>query len=127
MLINQDGLQSDGTSVLPVNLPEPLAPKPSPLNHWLKSLIILSVELLLTLPLGFVMAKLHIGGTAWILSGVVGGVLVLQGYRLLFHTNSQPNPSVRKVGQALVGMMIGFAIANSNLTQVATHLPVLCS
>ncbi|HEY9643056.1 MAG TPA: AbrB family transcriptional regulator [Coleofasciculaceae cyanobacterium] len=122
MLIDQDDLQSDSTSVLPVDLSEPLAPDPP--NRWLKSLIILSVELLLTLPLGFGLANLHIGGTAWILSGVVAGVLVLQAYRLRFRRDRQPNPSVRKVGQALVGMMIGFAIANSDLAQVATHFPI---
>jgi hypothetical protein len=73
MLIEQDDLQSDGTSVLPVNLLEHPAPKPPP-NRWLKSLIILGIELLLTLPLGFGLANLRIGGTAWILSGVVSGI-----------------------------------------------------
>ena len=85
---------------------------------------ILALQLLLTLPIGFGLATLHIGGTAWILSGVVAGVLVLQVYRLWLQTIVLPNAVVRKVGQTLVGMMIGFAIANSDLAGVATHLPI---
>ena len=85
---------------------------------------ILVLQLLLTLPIGFGLANLHIGGTAWILSGVVAGIVVLQVYRLCFQTVISPNAAVRKVGQTLVGMMIGFAIANSDLAGVATHLPI---
>jgi uncharacterized protein len=94
------------------------------LNPSIEPLAILTIELLLTLPLGFVLALLHIGGTAWIFSGVAAGIFVLQVCRLLFHIARQPNAKVRKVGQALVGMTIGFAIANANLTTVTSHLPI---
>ena len=97
-------------------------------RNWRSSsrhpIAILALQLLLTLPIGFGLATLHIGGTAWILSGVVAGISVLQVYRLGFQTVISPNAAVRKVGQTLVGMMIGFAIANSDLAGVATHLPI---
>ncbi|MBD3880641.1 AbrB family transcriptional regulator [Phormidium tenue FACHB-886] len=96
---------------------------PHPFSVVLQKIAILLFQLLLTLPMGLGLAKLHIGGTAWILSGVAAGVLVLQVYRLRFQTAS-PNASVRKIGQTLVGMMIGFAIANGDLSDVVTHLPV---
>jgi uncharacterized protein len=100
---------------------KPLLPQSSTQPH---PIAILALQLVLTLPIGFGLATLHIGGTAWILSGVVAGVLVLQLYRLRLQTVISPNAAVRKVGQTLVGMMIGFAIANSDLASVATHLPI---
>ena len=105
---------------------QPETQQPLPLSGSTHShpIAILAFQLLLTLPIGFGLATLHIGGTAWILSGVVAGVLVLQVYRLWLQTVILPNAAVRKVGQTLVGMMIGFAIANSDLAGVATHLPV---
>jgi uncharacterized protein len=132
--MSQDDLQDDRASTLikPEALPETkLEPKaveqksirPLPSTHP-HPIAILVLQLLLTLPIGLGLTKLHIGGTAWILSGVVAGVLVLQVYRLRFQTVILPNAAVRKVGQTLVGMMIGFAIANSDLVGVATHLPI---
>jgi len=91
----------------------------------LTSLTILAIELLLALPLGFGLAIFRIGGTAWIFSGIVAGIGVLQIYRMLFHADRPPNATVRKVGQALVGMTIGFAIAHADLPQVIRHLPIL--
>ncbi|MBI4782377.1 MAG: AbrB family transcriptional regulator [Oscillatoriophycideae cyanobacterium NC_groundwater_1537_Pr4_S-0.65um_50_18] len=120
MPIDQDVLLSDRLPSHSAVSVEAAALPPS----LLRSLAILSLELLLTLPLGFGLAHLKIGGTAWIFSGVAAGILVLQGYRLLRGVASQPNTSVRKVGQALVGMTIGFAIANSDLTNVLSHLPI---
>ena len=104
--------------------PETQQPIPRSGSTHSHPIAILVFQLLLTLPIGFGLATLHIGGTAWILSGVVAGVLVLQVYRFWLQTVILPNAAVRKVGQTLVGMMIGFAIANSDLAGVATHLPI---
>lgn len=87
--------------------------------------IIVALELLLALPLGFGLAKLlHIGGIAWIFSGIVSGVLVLNAWRILFKQAVEPNKNSRKVGQALVGLTVGFSIAHGNLAELTSELHI---
>lgn len=96
----------------------------SRLNLPLTQIAILISELLLALPLGWLIAKLWQGGIAWIVGGIASGVLVLYGYRWFYHRSVKPNATARKIGQGLVGMAIGFSIAHSDLAQVSEDLPV---
>ncbi|OKH32295.1 hypothetical protein NIES2119_26780 [[Phormidium ambiguum] IAM M-71] len=87
------------------------------------SLVSLGLELLLSLPLGFTFAKLlPIGGIAWIFGGIAAGALTIYVSRFI-KWEIQPHPIARKVGQALVGITIGFAIANGNIETVYSELP----
>ncbi|MFB2835756.1 AbrB family transcriptional regulator [Floridanema evergladense] len=89
-------------------------------KNWL---VILGLELLLSLPCGFVFGKLlPIGGISWIFGGIAAGALTIYTSRFT-KLDIQPHPLARKIGQALVGTAIGFSIANSNLEAVFTELP----
>lgn len=90
----------------------------------IKKLIILSLEILLAIPLGFILAKLNIGGIAWIFGGIVAGAIVLQGYRSLYQYSLQPNRTARQIGMVLVGLTIGFSNAQANFASVAHSIPV---
>ncbi|MBR8832768.1 MAG: AbrB family transcriptional regulator [Stigonema ocellatum SAG 48.90 = DSM 106950] len=87
-------------------------------------LIILTLEMLLTLPLGLVLTKLNIGGVAWLFGGIVSGALVLQACRIFYDHCPKPNRTARKIGMALVGLNVGFSIAHGNLASVASSVPV---
>ncbi|MBD2626953.1 AbrB family transcriptional regulator [Trichormus variabilis] len=87
-------------------------------------LTIIGGELLLALPLGFLLAKLQVGGIAWIFGGIVAGVFVCQGYRVLYEYTPKPNRTARKVGMALVGLTVGAANAPDHLGNVAADLPI---
>lgn len=89
-----------------------------------KQLIIVSLELLLALPLGLALARLGIGGVAWILGGIGSGALVLHACRILYKYRAKPNRTARQVGQALVGLTIGFSIVHANLAGVASELHI---
>lgn len=89
-------------------------------KNWLVNL---GVELLLSLPFGFAFGKIFpIGGIAWIFGGITAGALTIYTARFI-EWDIQPHPIARKVGQALVGTTIGFAIANGNLEAVYSELP----
>ncbi len=89
-----------------------------------KQLIILTLEMLLALPLGLVLAGFHIGGVAWIFGGIVSGAVVLQGCRVFYHYSPKPNRTARRIGMTLVGLNVGFSIAHGNLASVASFVPV---
>ena len=91
---------------------------------YAKQLIIVALELLFALPLGLALARLNIGGVAWILGGIASGALVLNACRILSGYRAQPNRTARKIGLALVGLTIGFSISDGNLASVASELPV---
>lgn len=87
-------------------------------------LILVVLELLLALPLGLALSKLGIGGVAWLLSGVASGALVFYACRIFHNYSAKPNAKARKIGQALVGLTIGFSISHSNLANIAPDLPI---
>lgn len=89
-----------------------------------KQLIIVGLELLFALPLGLALARLSIGGVAWILGGIASGALVLHACRILYEYRAKPNRTARNIGQALVGLTIGFSIAHGNLAGVASKLHI---
>ncbi|YAF96043.1 MAG: AbrB family transcriptional regulator [Nodularia sp. CChRGM 3473] len=90
----------------------------------IKQLIVLSLEILLALPLGLALAKLHIGGIAWIFGGLASGAVVLQGCRIFYKYSPKPNRNARKVGMALVGLSVGASSSSNNLTSLAAGIPI---
>ena len=83
------------------------------------------LELLLAIPLGIAITKLSIGGVAWLFGGIASGALVYKAYQNFYGITPKPNKKARQIGQTLVGLSIGFAIASSNLAAITTQLPVL--
>lgn len=86
---------------------------------------IVVLELLLAIPLGIAIAKLSIGGVAWLFGGIASGALVYKAYQFFYGITPKPNKKARQIGQTLVGLSIGFAIANSNLAGITSQLHVL--
>ncbi len=100
---------------------------PSPTSEkqlfW-QSLTILAWQICLALPLGLILSRFNIGGMAWIFSGIASGVIVLQVSRIFYQLTLKPNRSARHVGLVLVGLTIGFSIAQNNLIGVVTGIPI---
>lgn len=89
-----------------------------------QSLTVLAWQMCLALPLGLVLSRFNIGGMAWIFSGIVAGVIVLQISRISYGFTPKPNRTARHVGLVLVGLTIGFSIAQNNLISVVTGIPI---
>jgi hypothetical protein len=87
-------------------------------------LLIVILEIILALFLGIAIAQVGLGSIVWIFGGMVAGVIVLRSYQRLFHQTLKPNSMGRKIGQAMVGLSIGFAIADSNLMAASSQLPL---
>ncbi|HEY9664214.1 MAG TPA: AbrB family transcriptional regulator [Allocoleopsis sp.] len=86
--------------------------------------VILAAELLLAIPVGWLLTRIWQGGIVWIMGGAVSGVLVLYAAQWFYTYTAKPNATARKLGQALVGMAIGFCIVHSNLVAIAPDLPI---
>ncbi|HAX80113.1 MAG TPA: AbrB family transcriptional regulator [Cyanobacteria bacterium UBA11372] len=86
---------------------------------------IVVLELLLAIPLGIAITKLSIGGVAWLFGGIASGALVYKAYQNFYGITPKANKKARQIGQTLVGLSIGFAIASSNLAAIASQLHVL--
>lgn len=86
--------------------------------------IIIVLEMLFALPIGFALAKFRIGGVAWIFGGIVSGALVLTAYRILYKQTAEPNKTVRKIGQLLVGLVVGFSIVHGDMTGLYSKLHI---
>lgn len=95
-----------------------------PQNLFIKQVAILCLEMLLALPFGLCLTRLHIGGIAWIFGGIVAGTVVLQGCRICYQYSPKPNRTARKVGMALVGLTVGAANTHSDLASVAAGIPI---
>lgn len=89
-----------------------------------KQLIILCLEMLLALPLGWTLTKFHIGGISWIFGGIAAGTAILQGCRIFYNYAPKPNRIARKVGMGLVGLTVGASNANSDLASLASRIPI---
>ncbi len=90
----------------------------------IKRLVVVLLQMVLALPLGLGLSQLHIGSIAWLFGGIVSGVTVLQAIQFLYNYSLKPNRTARKVGMTLVGLNVGFSIAHSHLTDVASYIPV---
>lgn len=91
---------------------------------FVKQLAVLILEMLLALPLGFSLARLNIGGIVWIFGGIAAGTLVLQVCRIFWQYYPKPNRTARKTGMALVGLTVGASSSHSDLTSVASGMPI---
>lgn len=89
-----------------------------------KQLIILTLEIPLSLALALALTKLHFGGISWIFGGIAAGTAILQICRIFYQYSPSPNRMARKVGMALVGLTVGAANANTDLTNIATGMPI---
>ncbi|MGF1479935.1 MAG: AbrB family transcriptional regulator [Cyanophyceae cyanobacterium] len=87
-------------------------------------LLIVTVETIIALFLGMAIAHLGLGSVAWIFGGMGAGAIVFRIYRMLRRHPLKPNKIGRKIGQGMVGLSIGFAIANSNLLAASSRLPL---
>jgi uncharacterized protein len=86
--------------------------------------IILCLEILLAVPLGYALVLLNLGGISWILGGIGAGVIVCRSYQTLYRDVIKPNRIVRQIGMVLVGLTIGFSNARADFTVVATGIPI---
>ncbi|VEP15265.1 Membrane protein AbrB duplication [Hyella patelloides LEGE 07179] len=86
--------------------------------------LIAFLEIILALFLGIAIAHFGLGGVAWIFGGMGAGVIVMRSYQTIFQKTLKPNKAGRKIGQAMVGLSIGFAIADSNLWAASSRLPL---
>jgi membrane AbrB-like protein len=89
-----------------------------------KQLIILCLEMLVALPLGWALTKLHFGGISWIFGGIAAGTAILQACRVFYNYAPKPNRTARKVGMGLVGLTVGASNANSNVMGLASGIPI---
>ncbi|MEO1006701.1 MAG: AbrB family transcriptional regulator [Cyanobacteria bacterium J06638_38] len=87
-------------------------------------LLLITIELLTALILGIAIAHSGLGSVAWIFGGMGGGLIVMRSYQAIFQRTFKPNKIGRKIGQAMVGLSIGFAIADSNLLAASSRLPL---
>ncbi|AFY46516.1 membrane protein AbrB duplication [Nostoc sp. PCC 7524] len=90
----------------------------------MKRLGILCLEMLLALPLGLALTQLKIGGIVWIFGGIASGIAVLQCCRIFYQFSVPPNRIARKVGMVMVGMAVGVANSNNDLTSLAAGIPI---
>ncbi len=81
-------------------------------------------EIIIALFLGIGISYLGLGSIAWIFGGMGAGVIVIKSYQAIFKNTLKPNKIARKIGQSMVGLSIGFAIADSNLLAASSRLPL---
>ncbi len=93
-------------------------------NLFIKQVAVLVLEMLLALPLGLSLARFQIGGIVWIFGGIAAGTVVLQGCRIFYQYSPKPNRNARKVGMALVGLTVGASSIHSDLSSVASGIPI---
>ncbi|MGF1542830.1 MAG: AbrB family transcriptional regulator [Pleurocapsa sp.] len=87
-------------------------------------LTIVLIEIIMAVCLGVAIAFLGLGSVAWIFGGMGGGVIVVRSYQTITKKTLKPNKLGRQIGQAMVGLAIGFAIADSDLVAASSKLPL---
>ena len=86
--------------------------------------LIVMLEIIVAQFLGIAISYLSLGSIAWIFGGMGASVIVIKSHQVIFKKTIKPNKVGRKIGQAMVGLSIGFAIADSNLWAVSSQLPL---
>ncbi|UBF26875.1 AbrB family transcriptional regulator [Kovacikia minuta CCNUW1] len=81
------------------------------------------LELVFAVLIGLGLISVGAAGGAWMLGGIAAGALVFYSYRSFPQQTVQPNRNSRKVGQILIGLMIGFSIQQNHLTDLSWQLP----
>ncbi|MDJ0688323.1 MAG: AbrB family transcriptional regulator [Xenococcaceae cyanobacterium MO_188.B32] len=94
------------------------------MTQFTTRLSIAILEMIVALFLGMAIAYLGLGSVAWIFGGMGAGVIVVKSYQTIIKKTLKPNKFGRKIGQAMVGLSIGFAIADSNLWAASSRLPL---
>lgn len=99
------------------------------LKRWLqtisdRSLVMLALELLLALVCGQILIELGMGQMSWLLGAAIAAIVVFHPFKSRAHP---PNPkhSVRKIGQACVGYVLGASLASKDFSSFASELPLL--
>ena len=87
-------------------------------------LTIIICEIVLAFAIGIAIAYLGLGSMAWIFGGMGGGLIVIKCYQSITKNTFKPNKIGRQIGQAMVGLSIGFAIAENNLIAASSKLPL---
>jgi membrane AbrB-like protein len=87
-------------------------------------LLLAMLEIIVAQVLAMAIAGLGLGSVAWIFGGMGAGVIVVRSYQTIFKQTLKPNNIGRKIGQAMVGLSIGLAIAGSNLLAASSRLPL---
>jgi len=111
----------------------PQGPSPDPksirsasstrLRHFRQSIGVLGIELLLATGLAGLLRYLWNGGMVWIVTGMLSGAIVFYVSRA-YQIPVQRHVAARQIGQAFVGMAIGFSITDSDWLAIAGKLPV---
>ncbi len=94
------------------------------MNQFTSRLSIAILEILVALVLGVAIAYLGLGSVAWIFGGMGAGAIVIRSSQAISKKTFKPNTTMRKIGQGMVGLSIGFAIADSNLVAASSRLPL---
>lgn len=94
------------------------------ISQFITSFSITVLEIIIALLLGIAIAFLGLGSVAWIFGGMGAGVIVFRSYQNILKKALKPNKTSRKIGQAMVGLSIGFAIADSDLLAASSRLPL---
>ena len=94
------------------------------MNQSNNHLLIAILEIIIALFLGIAIAFLGLGSIAWIFGGMGAGVIVVKSYRIISKKTFKQNKISRKIGQAMVGLSIGFAIADSDFLAASSRLPL---
>ncbi|MDJ0741793.1 MAG: AbrB family transcriptional regulator [Xenococcaceae cyanobacterium MO_167.B27] len=82
------------------------------------------LEIIVALFLGIAIAHLGLGGIAWIFGGMGAGAIIVRSYQNIAKKTLKQSKIGRKIGQGMVGLSIGFAIADSNLLAASSRLPL---
>ncbi len=98
-----------------------------PKTHWASGVtspyLLVFIELILAALIGIGLIAIGAVGGAWILGGIAAGTIVFYCFRLLYQHPIKPNRNSRKVGQILIGLMIGFSVQQNHLTDLSWQLP----
>lgn len=92
---------------------------------WITQLALVFVEVVVAAIAGIGFLIVGARGGAWILGGIAAGAIVFYGYRQWFFQDQGPNRDLRKLGQVLIGLTVGFSVQNLNLSQLSFQIPVL--
>jgi uncharacterized protein len=92
-------------------------------NRSVSNALFISVQLGLAVAIGFGLVAVGAGGGSWILGGIAAGAIAFFVYRTFYNPQIEPNRTFRKLGQTLVGLTVGSAIAHSNFTTLSLQIP----
>jgi uncharacterized protein len=93
-------------------------------NSTVSTVLLIGAQVILAVVIGFGLIAIGVGGGSWILGGIGSGAIAFFIYRNFYNQQAEPSRNFRKLGQMLVGLTVGFAIAHSNFTALSLQLPI---